>query len=114
MIGWVFETTRGTPETMVSVFVTLLWASETVVCLFVALDVTGCTPVYPKFSLGAGGRWWSYRSDRTHIKDTPNPVEVQAPGGNHLFIVLHTVAPRDQILFVSLDDVPLDLIRSPG
>jgi hypothetical protein len=68
---------------------------------------------HPKFSLEAKGQQSPYRSDRTHIKDMKNPVEVQLPGSNRLFILLLVITSRDQIPFTPLDDVPLDLVRSP-
>ena len=40
-------------------------------------------------------------------------VEVQPPGGDRRFIVLRVVTPRNHIAFTPLDDVPLDLTRSP-
>jgi len=44
-----------------------------------------------------------------------NPVEVQPPGGNRVFIVLRVIAPRDRTPFIPpLDDVPLDLGHGPG
>ena len=42
-----------------------------------------------------------------------NPVEVQLPGGDRLFIVLRVVTSRDRVPFASLDDVSLDLISNP-
>ena len=50
-----------------------------------------------------------YRSERTHVEDMNNPVEVQPPGGNRLIVVLLVETSRDRISFTPLDDVLLDL-----
>ena len=43
-----------------------------------------------------------------------NLVEFQPPGGDRLFIVLRVVTSRDRIPRTPLDNIPLDLARSPG
>ena len=42
-----------------------------------------------------------------------NPVEVQPPSGDRLFVVLRVIMSGDHIPFTPLDDVPLDLVHSP-
>ena len=43
-----------------------------------------------------------------------DPVEVQPPGGDRLFIVLCVEKPRGHIPFALLNDLPLDLCHSPA
>jgi hypothetical protein len=43
-----------------------------------------------------------------------DPVEVQPPGGDRLFVVLRVEKPRDRIPFALLNDLPLDLCHSPA
>jgi len=73
----------------------------------------GCVCVYTKFNLEAKSQQSSCEGNGTHVKDAKNPVEVQPPGGNRLFIVLRMITPKDRILFTSLGDIPLDPVRSP-
>jgi len=73
----------------------------------------GCAFVYPKFNLEAEGQPSSRRCDETHVKDAKNPVEVRPPVDNRLFIVLRVITSGDRIPFTPLDDVSLDLVRSP-
>jgi hypothetical protein len=42
-----------------------------------------------------------------------NSIEVRLPGRDRLFVPLLVIMPRDRILFTPLDDVPLNLVRSP-
>jgi len=42
-----------------------------------------------------------------------DPVEVQPPAGNCLFIVLRVEMSRDYVSFTPLDDAPLNLSHSP-
>ena len=90
-----------------------VWGSGTGGCSVVTNVRDGCTCVRQKFSLEAEGSQSSYRSERPHVKDAKNPVEVQSPGSDRFFIVLRVVTSRDHIPFTPLDDVPLDIIRSP-
>jgi len=85
----------------------------TEVCLFVASEPVARVSIPSSVWKRAisGGR---NRSDGTHVKHTPNPLEVRAPGGNRLFIVLRTVTSRDHAPFTPLDDILPDLVRSPG
>jgi hypothetical protein len=39
-----------------------------------------------KFGLGTGWSALALKSNRTHIKDVKDPVEVQPPGRNHVFV----------------------------
>ena len=71
------------------------------------------TCVYQKFSLEAEGQHSSHRSDRTHVRDMKNSVKPQPPGSDHLVVVLCVIRLGDRILFTLLDDVPLELVRSP-
>ena len=73
----------------------------------------GWACVHPGFGLEVEGQQSSCRGDRTHVKDTKSPVEIQLPGGDRLFIFLRMIASRDCIPFTSLDDVPLDLVDNP-
>ena len=49
----------------------------------------------------------------TQSKNMTNPVEVHPPGRNCLFIVFRVKNSRDCILFIPLDNVPLDIDRDP-
>ena len=53
-------------------------------------------------------------SDRTHVKDLNNLVEVQFPGGDLFLVVLCMETSRNHISFSLLDDVPFDLPHSSG
>ena len=55
-----------------------------------------------------------YRSDRTHIEDTKDSVEIRPPGSDHLFIITRVIASRDRIPLALLNDVSLDLGDSPN
>ena len=70
--------------------------------------------VNSKFGLEMGNQHRSPRSDGTHIEDEKDPVEVQPPGCDRLFIVLRVEKSRDRISFAPLDDIPLDLSHSPA
>ena len=67
-----------------------------------------------KFRLEAGSYQWSYKSDRTHVEDIENSVQVRPPGGDRLIITLRVETSRDRVSFTSLGDVPLDLGHSTG
>ena len=54
------------------------------------------------------------RSHRTHVENVKDPVEVQPPARDCLFVVLCVEHPRDPISFAPLDNVPLDLSHSPA
>jgi hypothetical protein len=43
-----------------------------------------------------------------------DPVEVQPPGGDRIFIILRVEKSREQIPFALLDDLPLDLRHGPA
>ena len=45
----------------------------------------------------------------THIKDIKDPVEVQFPSGNRLFVILCVEKSRGYISPALFDDLPLDL-----
>ena len=62
-----------------------------------------------KFSLKVDGWLWPFRSDKTHVKDKKDLVQVQPPGCNHILIALRVQKSRDGISFTLLDDLPLDL-----
>ena len=44
-----------------------------------------------------------HSSEKTHVKDLKDLVEVQPPGGNCLFVVLRVEASRDHTPFVPLE-----------
>jgi hypothetical protein len=52
--------------------------------------------------------------ERMHFKDTTDPIEIQSPGGDCLFIILRAELSKHRKLVTPLDDVPLDLDRSPA
>jgi hypothetical protein len=64
------------------------------------------------FCLEAKNQQRSYRSERTHVKDMKNPVEIQPPGIDRLVVVLLVETSRDHISFTPLHDVLLDLGHS--
>jgi len=73
----------------------------------------GCVCFCPKLNLEAESQRQSCKGDGTHVKDTKNPVEVQLPGGDRLFVVLRVVTSRDRVPFSPLDDILLSLFHSP-
>ena len=73
----------------------------------------GCMRAYPKFNLEAESQQSSCRGDGTYVEDMKNTVEIQSPGSDRLFIILRVIISGDHIPFTPLDDVPLDLVRSP-
>lgn len=64
--------------------------------------------IHRKFGLEADDQQWQYGSDRTHVEDVENRIEVQHPGHNHL-LVLRVEGSSDHISLTLLDDPPLDL-----
>ena len=100
---------------MVWVFSTLLRMFETTVCVFVTSRRTSetTTSVFIESSVWKRSQQWPYRSERTHVKDMEDPVEVQLPGGDHFFIVLRVEVSRDDVSFTPLDDVLLNLGHGP-
>ena len=54
------------------------------------------------------------RLDRTHIEDVKDPVEIQVPGSNRLFIVLGMKESRDSVPSTLLEKLPLNLAHSPA
>ena len=73
----------------------------------------GYIHVYCKFGLEVNSWRGSYGSDGTHVKDMKDPVEIQPPGRDRLFIVLRMKHPGGRISSTPLDDVLLDLGHSP-
>jgi len=55
----------------------------------------------------------SCKDDGTHVEDTKNPLEVQLPASDRLFIVLRVIASRDRVPSAPLGDVSLDLVHNP-
>jgi len=49
-----------------------------------------------------------------YVKDTKDPIEVQPPGGDRLFIILCVDKSRDHVPFTLLDDLPLNLHDGPA
>ena len=72
----VFATTFWTLEAIAWAFTTSWRVVETVAFVFVASSLCNS-----KVSTRL------YSNDRTHVKDLENPVEVQPPGGDRLFVV---------------------------
>jgi len=55
----------------------------------------------------------SCRGDGTHVEDAKNPLEVQLPGRDRLFIVIRAIKSRDRVPSAPLGDVSLDLVHNP-
>jgi hypothetical protein len=55
-----------------------------------------------------------HSSDRTYVQGLKNVFEVQPPGGNRLFIILHVALLRDRIPFTPLDQLPPDICHCPA
>ena len=66
-----------------------------------------------KLSLKKGGQQWRGGIGRTHVKDMKDPVEVQPPGGNRVFIALGVEKARNYVALALLQDLPLDLRHGP-
>ena len=73
----------------------------------------GCMRAGLKFGLEPESWRWSYTSDKTHIENMKNPVQVQLPGTDCLAVALLAKMSRDRISFTALDNMPLDLGHSP-
>ena len=41
-----------------------------------------------KFGLELNSWRWSHRNNKTHVEDMEDPIEVQPPGDNRIFVVL--------------------------
>jgi len=54
----------------------------------------------------------SCRGDGTHVEDTKNPLEVQFPGRDRLFIVIRVIKSRDRVPSAPLGDLPLNLVHN--
>jgi hypothetical protein len=81
----------------------------------VVADIGNCyMRIDGKFSLKPGGQQRRRKSDETHIKNVKDPVEVQSPGGNHVFIVLRMEKTRNWVTVALFDDTPLDLRYGPA
>ena len=52
--------------------------------------------------------------NRTYVEDLKDPVEVLPPGRNRIFIALGVQDPRDNMTFIPIDDLLLDLGYSPA
>jgi len=52
-------------------------------------------------------------SDRTHLEDLKDLVEVQPPGSNHLFVVIPVEKSRDRIPFTPLDELLVNIYHGP-
>ena len=68
--------------------------------------------IYRKFGLEVNSQRWPCGGDGTYVENVENPVEVQSPGGDRLFIILRVEDSRDRILFTPFDVAPLDLGHS--
>ena len=69
----------------------------------------GCIYIYYKCSLVGGVNNGHHSSDRTHVKDLKNPVEVQPPGGDRRFILLRVEMPKDHVSFIPLHELLLNI-----
>ena len=56
----------------------------------------------------------SNRTDRTHIEDVKDPMEVLPPSGNRTLVILHVEESGDRMSFTLLGDLLLDLGHSPA
>jgi len=54
-----------------------------------------------------------YENDGTYVKDVKDPVEVQPPGGDRLFIGLGVEESRERVPFTPLDGLALNICHSP-
>ena len=68
-----------------------------------------CICVYREFGLGAGDQRWPCRSNKTHVKDEKESIEVRSPGYDRRFIAICVEESRDRIPFTLPDDLLLDL-----
>ena len=83
-------------------------------CQHVAIDACNHrVGIYRKFGLNWTSLATSGKTDRTYIEDVKDPIEVQLPGSDRLFVVLCVKESRDRISFTLLDDLPLNLADSP-
>ena len=48
------------------------------------------------------------------MKDVKYPVEIHSPGTDRLSVIVRVEESSGQVLFATLDDLPLDLGRSPA
>jgi hypothetical protein len=55
-----------------------------------------------------------HSSDRAHLEDLENLVEVRPPGGDPLYITLRVETSRDHTPFTPLDELPLNIRHGPG
>jgi len=55
-----------------------------------------------------------YSSDRTHVKDLKNLVEIRLPRGDRLFILLRVEMPGNCVPFTPLDQLHLNTCHSPA
>ena len=70
-----------------------------------------------KFGLAGGQsalQQLSRESDGTYIEDVKDPVELQLPARDRLFVGLRVEMSRDRTSFLPIDDVPVDLGHSPA
>ena len=66
--------------------------------------------VYREFRLEVDGEECKWGGDGTHVKDMENPVKIQLPRGNRLFVVLREGVARRSAQPL---DAPLDRGHSP-
>ena len=66
-----------------------------------------------QFRLGIQSQQSPYDNDGTYVENLKDPVEVQPPCSNLVFIVLCVQMSRNHVSFALLDDLPLDLRHSP-
>jgi hypothetical protein len=55
-----------------------------------------------------------HSSDRAHLEDLKNLVEVRPPGGDCLFITLRVETSRDHTPLGPPHELPLDIRHNPG
>jgi hypothetical protein len=52
-------------------------------------------------------------TNRTHVENLRNPIEVLSPSSNRIFVALRVEDSKDRVSFTPFDDLPLDLGQSP-
>ena len=53
-------------------------------------------------------------TNRTHVEDLKDPIEVLFPNSNRIFVILRVESSRGRMSFTLLDDLPLDPGQSPA
>ena len=69
--------------------------------------------IYCELGLRVNGQRLSSRNHGTYIEDVKDPVQVQLPGGDCLFVVLRMEKSRDRIPLALFFRLSLNLSHSP-